>query len=302
MALSDGREFLADNRAGRIAPAQLTALQDSYSLKELGLGPVARLLRKDAALGRDLEARVVAHFDGAVKPEERDLKQTLTKFAVGAAIEIGSAFLLGTRVGNESSGSKAYDSPDLSALQLYGADRMPRRFLATGPQHRTIEEHGLVRVHHLPESGRILSVEPLPTPEPVDGGGPAQAGASDAGSLAGAGDPTAPADVPAAMARAKEAQDWFAIRMLQRSLPGAGRPIRARPARSPRLWRPRPMCWADGRTARPCRSRSRRAASQRPRSTAWPAPARGRSRMEDTCAPTSWTRPSPIVRTSLTAI
>ena len=77
MALSDGREFLADNRAGRIAPAQLTALQDSYSLKELGLGPVARLLRKDAALGRDLEARVVAHFDGAVKPEERDLKQTL---------------------------------------------------------------------------------------------------------------------------------------------------------------------------------------------------------------------------------
>ena len=201
--LTDGREFLDDNRAGRIAPAQLAALQDSYSLKDLGLGPVARLLRKDAALGRDLDARVVAHFDGALKPDERDLRQTLTKFAVGAAIEIGSAFLLGTRVGNEGAGSSSSSSTDLTAVHLFGRDRQPRRLVGVGPQLKIIEELGLARVHHLPESGRILSVEPL---EPSE-----------------LGHSLNPQEVAVQLGRAREEQDWFAFRVLQGQLP-AGAP------------------------------------------------------------------------------
>ncbi len=125
-------------------------------------------------------------------------------------VEFGSAMLIGTKTENSRSDATSSDSSDLTAIQLFTADRQPHRFVAMGAQHQTIKEHGLVRVHHLPESGRILSVEPLDIPEPTEPTEPA--------------DPAKPAEpidrdqVAAEMARAKEAEDWFAFRVLERRL------------------------------------------------------------------------------------
>ncbi len=193
----DGREFLPDNRAGRIAQAQFEALHDTYTHKDLGLGPLTGMLRQDAELGRDLTAGVVRHFDGALKGNEHAVRDTLIKFAVGAVIEFGAAMLLGAVRSNTGGSSTGGDG--LTALELVSPARESRRFRATVAQEKLIREQTLVRVHYLPESGRILSLEPL--------------------SIDPAHLPTLPmgqAAVKAEIDRAKAAGDWYAAALLER--------------------------------------------------------------------------------------
>lgn len=191
-------QFLRENRAGRIAPAQLATLRDEHSNRSLGFGPLTRLIPKDAKLGRDLAAGVVVPADLAARPDERTLRGTLLRVGLYGAIEFAGRVLFDGGSTNESNDSGSASGPGLTGIALFTVTGERIAFSLTQTLEKTVQELGLVRAYHLPESRRILSVEALELPT---------AAVRD------------PALVAAELARAREDEDWFAYHVAARNLP-----------------------------------------------------------------------------------